>query len=267
MVATQDGGDGKAAAPIPILDQYFSNELNRLEFVSDLFDDTAVDYNRMERLLGLGSGSWYRRQALLRAGLKPGFKVLDVGAGTGLVAREAIRIVGRAELVTGVDPSPGMLAETKLPEGVHLLQGRAEELPVADSDYDFLSMGYALRHLSDLSRVFSEFYRVLRPGGSFSVLEITRPEGKLSSALLRAYMRDIVPALGSLINRHKKTKTLWRYYWDTIEACVPPEQVLAHLRTAGFENVRRNAVLGIFSEYCGNKPKPNNKLGRDLHER
>ena len=255
MTSTQNSRNAKAAAPLPILDQYFNNESDRIEFVNDLFDETAADYNRMERLLGLGSGSWYRRQALLRAGLKPGFKVLDVGTGTGLVAREAIRIVGAAGLVTGVDPSPGMLAETKLPNEVHLLQGRAEELPVADNDYDFLSMGYALRHLSDLGRVFGEFHRVLRPGGSFSVLEITRPRSKLASMLLRAYMRDLVPALGDLINRHKKTKTLWQYYWDTIEACVPPEQVLAHLRAAGFENVQREVVLGLFSEYRGNKPK------------
>jgi demethylmenaquinone methyltransferase / 2-methoxy-6-polyprenyl-1,4-benzoquinol methylase len=252
---SRDVKDVEATTPIPILKQYFNNESNRIEFVSDLFDETAGDYNRMERLLGLGSGSWYRRQALLRAGLKAGYKVLDVGAGTGLVAREAIRIVGSANLVTGVDPSPGMLAQTKLPAEVRLLQGRAEELPVDDSDYDFVSMGYALRHLSDLGRVFGEFHRVLRPGGSFSVLEITRPRGKLASILLCAYMRGLVPALGNLINRHKKTKTLWQYYWDTIEACVPPEQVLAHLKSAGFENVQREVVLGLFSEYRGNKPK------------
>jgi demethylmenaquinone methyltransferase / 2-methoxy-6-polyprenyl-1,4-benzoquinol methylase len=253
-MSSQEARDVEAATPIPILNQYFNNENDRVEFVSDLFDETAADYNRMERLLGLGSGSWYRRQALLRAGLKTGYKVLDVGTGTGLVAREAVRIVGAAERVTGVDPSPGMLAQTKLPAEVRLLQGRAEELPVADSDYDFVCMGYALRHLSDLGRVFGEFHRVLRPGGSFSVLEITRPRGKFASILLRAYMRGLVPALGGLINRHKKTKTLWQYYWDTIEACVPPEQVLAQLKAAGFENVQREVVLGLFSEYRGNKP-------------
>ncbi len=255
MMSSQEGRNVEVATPIPILNQYFNNENDRIEFVSDLFDETAVDYNRMERLLGLGSGSWYRRQALLRAGLQTGYKVLDVGTGTGLVAREAVRIVGSADLVTGVDPSPGMLAQTKLPAEVRLLQGRAEELPVADNDYDFVSMGYALRHLSDLGRVFGEFHRVLRPGGSFSVLEITRPQSKLASILLRAYMRGLVPALGDLFNRHKKTKTLWQYYWDTIEACVPPEQVLAYLKSTGFENVQREVVLGLFSEYRGNKSK------------
>ena len=255
MARSENGADRKIAAPIPILKQYFNNEIDRVEFVSNLFDETATDYNRIERLLGLGSGSWYRRQALLRAGLKPGFQVLDVATGTGLVAREAVRIVGSAQLVTGVDPSPGMLAQTKLPKEVRLLQGRAEDLPVVDNHYDFLSMGYALRHLSDLGRVFSEFHRVLRPGGLFSILEITRPSGKLSSTLLRTYMRGLVPTLGSLISRHRKTKTLMQYYWDTVEACVPPQEVLDHLRTAGFENVQREVMLGVFSEYQGNKPQ------------
>lgn len=255
MTKANDSGNGARAAPIPILGEYFSNERDRVEFVNNLFDDTAADYNRVERVLGFGSGPWYRRQALIRAGLKPGLKVLDVGTGTGLVAREAIRVVGQPGLVTGVDPSPGMLAETKLPKEVTMLQGRAEKIPVADNDYDFLSMGYALRHISDLDSAFREFHRVLRPGGSFAILEITRPQGKISSALLRLYMRGLMPTLSGLITGHKKTKTLMQFYWDTIEVCMRPEQIIDLLRSAGFENVRRHVELGLFSEYQGNKPK------------
>ncbi len=242
------------AAPIPVLDEYFKNEDKRLEFVNNIFNETATDYDRVERILGFGSGSWYRRKALARAGLKPGYKVLDVGTGTGLVATQAVKLAGQTGLVTGVDPSPGMLAATTLPKEVKMLQGRAEEIPVADNDYDFLSMGYALRHISDLDRAFHEFFRVLRPGGSFAILEITRPEGKLSSFLLRAYMRGIVPTLSGLITGDQKTKTLMQFYWDTIETCVRPEKIMSLLREAGFENVRRYVELGIFSEYQGNKP-------------
>ena len=47
---------------------------------------------------------------------------------------------------------------------------------------------------------------------------------------------------------------LWRYYWDTIEACVPPERVLATLAAAGLTSPARHVELGIFSEYTGRKP-------------
>jgi demethylmenaquinone methyltransferase/2-methoxy-6-polyprenyl-1,4-benzoquinol methylase len=45
-----------------------------------------------------------------------------------------------------------------------------------------------------------------------------------------------------------------RYYWDTIEACVPPARILATMREAGFVEVHRHVDLGIFSEYCGRRP-------------
>jgi demethylmenaquinone methyltransferase/2-methoxy-6-polyprenyl-1,4-benzoquinol methylase len=203
----------------------------------------------MERVLGLGSGAWYRRQALLRAGLAAGQKVIDVAVGTGLVARGAARIVGDPALVTGVDPSTGMMAHARLPAGVRLVEGRAEDIPFGGDEFDFLSMGYALRHISDLAAAFGEFHRVLKPGGRLCVLEITRPEGRVSTALLKAYMRVLVPFVGGAFMRSPDTARLWRYYWDTIEACAAPPRVLATLEGCGFREVRREVVLGIFSEY------------------
>jgi demethylmenaquinone methyltransferase/2-methoxy-6-polyprenyl-1,4-benzoquinol methylase len=236
------------------LTRYYADEPERHRFVRRIFDDTASDYDRVEKVLALGSGSWYRGKALQRAKLQPGDRVVDVGIGTGLVAREALKIIGPNGQLTGVDPSPGMLGQVALP-GVQLLAGRAEALPCADGSADFISMGYALRHLADLSAAFAEFHRVLRPGGRLLVLEITRPQGKFATLALKTYMRAVVPTIARVVARQNKTSQLWRYYWDTIEACVPPEAVLEALRTAGFKRVRRYTELGIFSEYTAFKPR------------
>ena len=238
-----------ARAPHGPLLSYYGTESDRTQWVSTLFDETAPDYDRVTRLMDFGSGSRYRHMALRRAGLEAGMKVVDVGTGTGLVAREAARIVGSAQLVTGVDPSAGMLSQAIVPEGVTLLQGSAERLPLADGHADFISMGYALRHVSDLTRAFEEFRRVLNPGGRLCILEITVSAGRVRNFLLRTYMRSIVPALSRLVARVPDTPMLMRYYWDTIEACVPPEQVMSTLRHAGFSDVSRHLQAGIFSEY------------------
>jgi demethylmenaquinone methyltransferase/2-methoxy-6-polyprenyl-1,4-benzoquinol methylase len=241
-------------APHPPLPAYFPSEGERREWVRGIFDRTAADYERVERAMAFGSGAWYRRQALLRAGLAPGMRVVDVGTGTGLVAREAARIVGDAAMVIGVDPSAGMRLNATLPGGMRLLEGAAESIPLADGCADFLSMGYALRHISDLEVAFREFHRVLAPGGIACILEITRPASRLGTAVLKAYMRGVVPVLARVIARSADSPLLMRYYWDTIEACVPPEAVMRTLVAAGFDEVSRHVELGIFSEYRGVKP-------------
>jgi demethylmenaquinone methyltransferase / 2-methoxy-6-polyprenyl-1,4-benzoquinol methylase len=221
----------------------------------DLFDRIAPDYERIERLMAMGSGSRYRRRALSSAGLQSGMQVIDVGTGTGLVAREAARLVGPQGGVLGVDPSAAMLANARAMAGVRLAVGRAESIPAPDASADFVCLGYALRHISDVSVAFREFIRVLRPGGRICLLEITRPEARWRCALLKTYMRTLVPWAARVLGRQRDTPLLMRYYWDTIEACVAPPLILAALDAAGFVEVTRRVELGIFSQYCARRPK------------
>ena len=238
-----------AHAPHVPLTDYYKTEQDRQAYLRQIFDNTAPDYDRIESMLAWGTGSRYRKDALVRGGLKTGMKVLDVGVGTGLVAAQACTLTGDAALVTGLDPSPGMMAASKLPATMVLIEGRAESLPFPDNHFDFLSMGYALRHISDLSVAFAEFERVLKPGGRLCLLEITRPQNRFARWLLKTYMRGVIPILTRFVSTQKDNETLWRYFWDSIEACVPPEQVLATLNAAGLKQVRRHLEIGIFSEY------------------
>jgi demethylmenaquinone methyltransferase/2-methoxy-6-polyprenyl-1,4-benzoquinol methylase len=238
-----------AHAPHVPLTDYYQTEQDRQAYLRQMFDKTAADYDHIEAIFALGTGSRYRRQALIRGGLKTGMKVLDVGVGTGLLAAQACILAGDAALVTGVDPSPGMMAAAKLPEAMVLIEGRAESLPFPDNHFDFLSMGYALRHISDLGLAFAEFERVLKPSGRLCILEITQAQNRFGRWLLKNYMRGVLPFLARFVSRKKDTATIWRYHWDSIEACVPPEQVLTTLSAAGLTQVKRHLVLGVFSEY------------------
>lgn len=241
-------------APHPPLHDYYAHEADRGGWVTHLFDRTAGDYDRIERLMALGTGSWYRRKALSRAGLVAGMRVLDIGVGTGLTAREAAQLVGDSGQVTGIDPSAGMLERARVPLGVRLLMGSAEAIPAAPAAADFLCMGYALRHIADLSLAFLEFSRVLVPGGRICLLEITSPTRRVPRALLKAYMRGVVPFMARYLAENRDSPKLMRYYWDTIEACAAPQAIMAAIREAGFVDVYRHVELGIFSEYCARKP-------------
>ena len=240
--------------PHPPLADYYATVENRRGFVRDIFNNTAADYDRIERVMAFGSGPWYRRRTLVRAGLQPGMRVLDVAMGTGLVAREAMVLVGPSGQVIGLDPSIGMVREAKRTLALPVILGRGESLPLPAQTFDFLSMGYALRHVNDIDAAVREYFRVLKPGGRVCLLEITRPHSRIALFALRVYMRGLVPLLARVLTRHSETVRLMEYYWDTIAACVPPEMILAALTHAGFEQVQRHTELGIFSEYVGVKP-------------
>ncbi|WP_426958518.1 class I SAM-dependent methyltransferase [Muricoccus radiodurans] len=238
------------AAPHPVLTHRYATAERREGFVRALFDQTAPHYDRIDRIFSLGTGPGYRRRALATAGLRPGMRVLDVATGTGLVAREAVRLAGDAALVTGLDPSEGMLAEARknLP-GVTLLRGKAEAIPLADASVDFLSMGYALRHVADLHAAFAEYRRVLRPGGTLLILEIGRPESRLARGIVRAYMGGVIPAACWIAAPRHRSGELMAYYWETIAACVPAETILGALSAAGFSDATCATELEVFRAY------------------
>jgi demethylmenaquinone methyltransferase/2-methoxy-6-polyprenyl-1,4-benzoquinol methylase len=245
-----------ALPPHPKLSGYYARDEDRPEFVRHLFDSAARDYDHIEGKMALGLGRRYRREALLRAGLFEGMRVLDVAIGTGLVAREALHVAGTTSRVIGLDPSPGMLAEARRQLGVQGVLGLGEKLPWRDGSFDFLSMGYALRHLSDLTAALREFWRVLKPGGAVCVLELTRPQNRIGYTALRFYLRRLVPVFTRLRTRNREAELLMRYFWDTIEACVAPERILNAMDEVGFVDVRRTLVIGLFSEYTGYKTGP-----------
>ncbi len=143
--------DPRRVSPHPVLTAYYRDEAGHRRFLTRLFDDTASQYDRISGLMSLGSGAWYRRYALRRAGLTEGMKVLDVAVGTGAFASAAMTIVGPWGSVVGVDPSTGMLAQAHKKLGIRLSQGVAEALPFRDEHFDFTTMGYALASTSAAS--------------------------------------------------------------------------------------------------------------------
>ena len=240
--------------PHPHLQQYYRDEAGRRSYLDQAFDVSAQYYDRLSWLLGLGTDYWYRRQALLRAGLAPGMSMLDVGCGTGLSAAAAMEIVGPDDRIMGVEPSQGMLDEALRRQRLHVgIRGLAEHLPLGDNAFDFVCMSFALRHVADLRVTFEEFKRVLKPGGRLLIVEMTLPPSGLVYRLLRFYMKTLVPLITRLWSRSRITQELYVYCWETHDQSMPADVILSTMRQVGLQDVRRWVDVGMFSEYTGRK--------------
>lgn len=166
--------------PHPILRPHYNSFEEKQKFLRTAFDAAAPFYEGIAKWGFFGSGEWYRKEALVRHGLKAGMKVIDVASGTGPTARAALKIVGSPSLVTCVEPSRGMLEESKKQLDCVHIQASADDIPLPSAVYDFLTMGFALRHVNDLQGSFREYFRVLKPGGIACILDVTKPKTLLA---------------------------------------------------------------------------------------
>jgi len=137
-------------APHPPLTKYYDDPSQREGYVRSIFDETAPWYDWATVFLSFGSGNWYRREAVKRAGLVPGMRLLDLASGTGVVARAAAEVMGGTTSILGMDASIGMLHSGRVRNAK--VQSPAESLPLRDASFDRITIGFALRRLQRIGR-------------------------------------------------------------------------------------------------------------------
>jgi demethylmenaquinone methyltransferase / 2-methoxy-6-polyprenyl-1,4-benzoquinol methylase len=176
----------------------------RTRHARELFAPLGPTYDRYARLLSFGQDPRWRAFLVSRIPADAR-RVLDVASGTAAVAIELVRAQpGRS--VVGVDQSPEMLAagrerivDAGLRERIELREGRAEELPFEDGEFDALTFTYLLRYVDDVPATLRELARVVRPGGTVAMQEFGLPRG-LWRPLWELYVRVGLPAAGAVVS-------------------------------------------------------------------
>ena len=232
-----------------VVGEYYKDPSEKQRFLRDIFDVTAPYYERVAKWGWFCSGDVYRRKVLERVGFKSHMRAVDVASGTGPVARALLHYVDSPDQVVCVEPSAGMIAESKKTVPCVHHQATAENLPLEDQSFDFLTMGFALRHVDDLDDTFKEFHRVLKDGGTALIMDVTVPTNAFGRFLFRAYFKHILPALTLVFTFDRATYRLMKYYWETMDQMTDREEVARIMRGAGFSEVEHRILLGCFSEY------------------
>jgi len=211
----------------------------KTELVRSMFDAIAPRYDLVNRLMTFGLDIRWRRQSTRALGLPAGSRVLDLACGTGDFVT-ILRDGGYRPI--GMDLSWGMLAANHT--GAPLAQANGAALPLATGSVDGVTCGYALRNFTELSAVFAELGRVVRPGGRISLLEVAEPEGGLMLVGHQIWFRRVVPLIGGLLS----DRAAYRYL-PRSTAYLPPTAALRSMLTeAGFSTVNHRLLSGGLSQ-------------------
>jgi demethylmenaquinone methyltransferase/2-methoxy-6-polyprenyl-1,4-benzoquinol methylase len=235
------------ASPLP--------DRTRPATVAAMFGQIAARYDLLNTLISLGLDAGWRARAVAAAALPAGGRALDVGTGTGALARALARAAPGAEVI-GLDFTPAMLALAVRwrPPGARLrfLLADALALPFPAEQFDCVTSAFVIRNVADRLAALREQARVLKPGGRVVCLEATWPRAPLFRPLFRAYFRYWVPVLGGLLAGNARAYT---YLPESVEQFPRPEAFAALLREAGFSAVRYELLgLGTVALHVGVRP-------------
>jgi demethylmenaquinone methyltransferase/2-methoxy-6-polyprenyl-1,4-benzoquinol methylase len=209
--------------------------------IAAMFDGVASRYDRTNTVLSFGQDRLWRRATRRALDLRPGERVLDLAAGTGVSTEELARS-GAHPL--GVDISLGMLRAGRAARpGVPLLAGDALALPFRDAVFDAATISFGLRNVHDTAAALRELARVTRPGGRLVVCEFSHPT---SAAFRAVYLGYLMRALPAVARRVASNPAAYEYLADSIRAWPDQAGLAGRLAATGWSRVAwRNLSGGI----------------------
>lgn len=235
------------------------DDRQKSEQVRQMFDSIAPAYDRMNRMMSLGlDRRWRKKCVRIVKNLDPA-DVLDLAAGTGDLTIAMAKAVPTAK-VTGGDLSEGMIEvglkkieRAGLADRTTLRVADALNLPFEDNTFDVVTIAFGVRNFQDLARGYSEMARVLRPGGTLVVLELTPPASFIVKPFYHIYTRGIIPVVGRMVSKDRRA---YSYLPESI-AAVPARDNMTRLMTqAGFADATwKGLSFGVATIYTARKSR------------
>lgn len=226
--------------------------------VNAVFDSVASQYDIMNDVMSFGIHRLWKHKAIALMTLNQGDQVLDLAGGTGDMTSLMIPKLGEDGHVTLADINADMLRQGKarlLDQGYvgqySIAQVNAEKLPYADNQFDRIIIAFGLRNVRDQMAALQSMQRVLKPGGSMTILEFSKPEFSFLQYWYDIYSFTALPWLGELIVGDAES---YQYLAESIRRHPNQETLLSMMNHAGFEDSRYfNFTGGIVACHQGFK--------------
>ncbi|MCE7791012.1 demethylmenaquinone methyltransferase [Salipaludibacillus sp. CUR1] len=217
------------------------------ERVHDVFESISGQYDKMNSIISFQRHVAWRKDTMKKMKVFPGASALDVCCGTADWTIHLAEASGADSRIIGLDFSENMLSvgkekvkEKELPQ-IELIHGNAMELPFADNQFDYVTIGFGLRNVPDYLQVLKEMKRVLKPGGMAVCLETSQPTMPGFKHVYWGYFKYIMPVFGKIFAKSYK-----EYSWlQESSQSFPGKKELKQLfYEAGFSHVKYKSYSG-----------------------
>lgn len=222
----------------------------RAAYVQNMFTKIAKRYDLMNRLMTGGQDIRWRKQVIKLARMNNNASLLDLGTGTGDLAREALTQFPQAK-ITATDFTHEMMRVGKQNGALNFSTADALHLPFNDSSFDAVISGFLMRNVININQALGEQYRALKDGGRIVILDTTRPKKNILSPFIWIHMHVIIPTLGGLLTGVSEA---YRYLPETTEGFVTAEDLAERMKISGFKNVHfQRLMFGTIAIHWGEK--------------
>lgn len=222
----------------------------RAQYVQSMFTKIAHRYDLMNRLMTGGQDVRWRKEVIQLAKLRPNASLLDLGTGTGDLAREALTQFPKLR-VTAADFTLEMMRVGKKAGSLDFSSADALNLPFKDKIFDAVTSGFLMRNVTDIQQALKEQHRVIKPGGRIVILDTTKPKKNLLSPFIKFHMHVIIPAIGGMLSGMRDA---YEYLPDTTENFLTAEELTVRMVAVGFRRVQfKRFMFGTIAIHWGEK--------------
>ncbi len=215
-------------------------------YVQQLFSSIPSHYDKMNRVMSLGLDMGWRRKSIRLANFKKDGLLLDLATGTGDMILAAEKLLPDVNFI-GLDFCEPLMRIARIKvngkfhrDKISWIQGDAMTLPFEDNSFDGAFTAFALRNVISVKELFTELYRVIRPGGKVVSLEMVKQSNPVLKKIFSFYFKQIIPRLGRWLTSYHDA---YSYLPLSIENFYTADELSELIKHVGWKNVQHHPVM------------------------
>jgi len=225
---------------------------DKTKLVNSVFSKVYRKYDLMNDIISFGVHRIWKEKFIDWMNPSANSKLIDVASGTGDIAKLFSNQFNNTSKITCVEPNTEMFMEGKKNlkeyQNISWVKAQAEKIPVKNDTYDYYSISYGIRNVTNINKTLKEAYRVLKPGGRFMCLEFSKINNEILDFFYKQYSKTI-PIIGKYI---VGTSEPYEYLIKSIDQFYTQKELIKLMNNNGFSHSEyRNLSNGISAIHSG----------------